>query len=203
MRKTLKIFLPMLIAVFALLQISQANVVEAATTYKDGEYTIPFTVLKADGSGSSETNDYIAQSAKLIVKDGQNYMQMTQKNASWWQNYTVGGSGVTTISDGGDTRVVQVAVANPSQLVNGNISVKATVDGKVLYEGSHDVKLKFDVSGVPVADGSTSTAAAASDNKNAAKEDNPKTGDNAPIILFAVALAASGLFLGRKFIFSK
>ena len=81
-------------------------------------------MLKADGSGSSETNTYIEQSAKLIVKDGKTIVQMTLKNASWWQSFTVGGQSVSTVSEGNDTRVVQATIANIDQLVNGNISVK-------------------------------------------------------------------------------
>lgn len=190
MKSILKLFLPLMVIALAVLPFSQAKTVEAASTFKDGEYTIPFTVLKSDGSGGSETNKFINQSAKLIVKDGKNVVQMTLKEASWWKNFTVGSSGVTTISEGNNTRVVQVAISNLNQPVNAAISV----DVPDVYAATHDVKLKFDVSNVPIANGSASGATTKA-------ETNPPTGDHTPIILFSVALVASGLVLGRKLIF--
>lgn len=181
------------------------NSVGAASTYKDGEYNVPVTVLKGDSNERSITNDYIVSPAKLIVKDGKSTIQLTLKNSSWWKSFSVSTGSITTISDSNDTRVVQFPVQNLNNPVNAKIHV---VVPDIDYDNKYDVRFKFDASGVPTSGGSAgatnneSTSGNASSSNEAGSgnaEENPPTGDDAPIVLLTIVLLASGLFLFRQY----
>src|SRR5699024_11622412 len=81
-----------------------------------------------------------------------------------------------------------------------------------LYDEKYDVRFSFDTSGIP-GEGATDDESEENDENDkgdsndekdedengvATSEDNPKTGDSAPILLFAVVLLASGFVFIRK-----
>lgn len=211
MKKISKWFMPFLLAFLFVMPFTQTSLVEAASKYKEGEYDLPFTVLKGDSDESSMTNDYLVSPAKLVVKDGKNLVQLTLKNSSWWEEFSVASGGMTVLSDENDTRVVQFEVADLDQVLNSKIHV---IVPDIDYDNKYDVRFKFDASGIPVDGGSSNsdnsqeasgekgTDKADGNEQGGAKtdgEENPPTGDDAPIFVFAFVLIGSAFFLIRRF----
>lgn len=195
MKTTFKKLAVLLVAVFSLSLFDGVQNAEAA--YADGEYTLPFTILQGNSSEKSKTNDYVVSPAKLIVKNGKYTVQMTLKNSSWWKSFTVESKPVKVISDSNDTRVVQFEVSDVNKLVKGHIHI---VVPDINYDSSYDIRLQFDTSKI----GSIAGSKAASNGNSASgekAEENPPTGDNAPIFMLAIALLASGVVLFRKLAF--
>src|SRR5690625_561955 len=214
MRKIFKFLVPVLFVLVTILPFAQSNSVEAASTYADGEYDLPFTVLKGDSDESSMTNDYLVSPAKLIVENGKNKVQLTLKNSSWWQEFTVASGSVSVLSDENDTRVVQFEVGDLDQILSSKIHV---IVPDIDYDNKYDVRFQFDTSGLTVNDaGNEDNASDETDKENGngstksetdedevstsgKAEENPPTGDNAPILLLSVVLLGSGFFLVRRF----
>ncbi|MBD8004170.1 heme uptake protein IsdC [Bacillus norwichensis] len=220
MTKFKKLVIPLLLAVFALtFNINSAS----AATYADGEYTLPFTVLKGDSDERSMTNDYLSSPGKLIVKDGKNFVQLTLKNSSWWKEFKVGSQDVTVISEGNDTRVVQFEVQDLNAITNAKIHV---IVPNIDYDNKYDIRFQFDASGIPSSGndatnneqnqntGDQNKGNAGDQNQNNSGnqnqsndnstdgskkiEKNPPTGDEAPILLLTVVLLASGFVVYRR-----
>lgn len=213
MNKLTKWIIPALLAILVLLPVSQGNEVSAASQYEDGEYELPLEVLDASGSGTSTADQYIVSPANLIVEDGKNLVQITIKESSMLKSLTVGSSTQTISEDeANDTRVEQFEVADLDQVVSGKMHVVVPeMPDFPGYDKNHDVQFKFDTSGLPggQADdeseendendkGDSNDEKDEDENGVAPSEDNPKTGDSAPILLFAVALLASGLIFVRR-----
>jgi heme-binding NEAT domain protein len=212
MSKMLKVLFSLLImlAVFP-----GSNSVEAASKYADGEYSVPFTVLKNNSNEQSVTNDYLTSPAKLVVKDGKNLIQITIKNKSWWQYFRVqnGGSfgNVTVLSEGKDTQLVQFEVQDVDKLVNAKVHI---IVPEINYDNKYGVRFNFNTANVAaIAAGNTSSTVDKTTTKTTEKstastettttkpESNPQTGDNTPIFLFVVLLLASGFFIVRRVAF--
>lgn len=192
MKSAFKKIAILFVAAFSLSLFSGIQNAEAA--YADGEYQLPFTILKADGSEKSKADDYVNKPAKLIVKNGKYTVQMTLKNSSWWKSFTVESKPVKVISDAKDARIVQFEVSDLNKLVKGHIHI---VIPDIKYDSEYDIRFQFDTSKL----GSSAGSNAASDGNSVSGEkveENPPTGDNAPIFMLAIGLLASGLLLFRK-----
>lgn len=189
MKKTFKKLAVLLIAVFSLSLFNGVQNAEAA--YADGEYTLPFTILQGNSNEQSKTNDYVVSPAKLIVKNGKYTVQMTLKNSSWWKSFTVESKPVKVISDSNDKRVVQFEVSDVNKLVKGHIHI---VVPDINYDSSYDIRLQFDTSKI----GAGKAASSGNSASGEKAEENPPTGDNAPIFMLAIALLVSGAVLFRK-----
>lgn len=209
MRKFTKIIVPFLLAILVLLPVTQADQVAAASKYEDGEYSLSFNVLKENSDDRSIAADYMKSPAKLIVKDGKNLVQITLTSASYWQDFSVSSSSVKTISDGADTRLVQFEVGDLDQIVTGSMHV---VVPDIDYDSKYNVRFQFDTSNLPGASGSDDEKTEEENGEDKSTEDgtavgekgpeeNPPTGDSAPILLLTVVLLASGLMLVRKVAF--
>lgn len=215
MNKKMRFFLPFLIIILTVVSMAQATPVEGASKYADGEHNLPFTVLKDSSDEASMTNDYLTSPAKLVVKDGKNYVQVSLKNSSWWQYFKVQSGGnyvdVTVLSEGNDTELVQFEVQDLDQLLNAKVHV---IVPDINYDNKYDIRFKFDTSSlsVNVADeASNTTEKSVEDEKETSSdiqesgkpepEKNPKTSDNAPILLLSLALLASGFIVVRKVAF--
>lgn len=208
MSNKIKALLSCLVIIVGLLSFQPALPTDAASTYKDGEYSLPFTVLKGDSDERSMTNDYLVSPAKLIVKDGKNTVQLTLKNSSWWKSFSVSSGGISVISDSNDTRVVQFNVQDLNQLLSGNIHV---VVPDIDYDNKYTVRFKFDASGIPSAGGTQSNGETGSDDNGQQNEgnstagvntaeENPPTGDRTPVLLLGIILLGSGVFLARQIV---
>src|SRR5690625_4514227 len=209
MRKFTKIIVPFLLAILVLLPVTQADQVAAASKYEEGEYTLPFSVLKENSNETSIAADYMKSPAKLIVKDGKNLVQVTLTHKSYWQSFSVSSSSVETITDGADTRLVQFEVGDLDQLVTANMHI---IVEDIDYDSKYNVRLQFDTSNLPGASSSADEKTGEENGEDESTEDdtavgekgpeeNPPTGDNAPILLLTVVLLASGLMLVRKVAF--
>ena len=212
MRKLTKFFIPVLLAILVFLPVTQADQVAAASKYEEGEYDLSFNVLKSGSSETSAAAEYLS-SAKLIVKDGKNTVQMNVSNSSMLKSLTVDGATANTVSsdEAKDTRVVQFTASNLDGNLKGTMHV--VVPAEVLppngYDEEYNVQFSFNTADIPT----QSSGGGAGDEKEDEKQDekttsevgekspeeNPPTGDNAPILLFSVVLLASGLVLVRKF----
>ena len=205
MRKLTKFFIPVLLAVLVLLPVTQADQVAAASKYEEGEYALPFNVLKENSDETSIAADYMDSPAQLIVKDGKNLVQVKLTNKSYWQSFSVSSSNVETITDGADTRLVQFEVGDLDQLVTANMHI---IVEDIDYDSKYNVRLQFDTSNIPGASGAVDeeikeekTEDDATPTGEKGPEENPPTSDNAPILLLTVALLASGFVLVRKVAF--
>src|SRR5690625_5224345 len=217
MRKLTKFFIPVLLAILVFLPVTQADQVVAASKYEEGEYDLSFNVLKSGSSETSAAAEYLS-SAKLIVKDGTNTVQMNVSNSSMLKSLTVDGATANTVSsdEAKDTRVVQFTASNLDGNLNGTMHV--VVPAEVLppngYDEEYNVQFSFNTADIPT----QSSGGGAGDEKEdeseadnseteedgngvVPSEDNPKTGDSAPILLFTIVLLASGFVLIRKVAF--
>lgn len=207
MNQAKKWFIPFIIFIIALFANPTIHLVSAASNYEEGEYSIPFTVLKGDSSETSMTNDYLQSPGKLIVKNNKNIIQLTLKNKSWWQYFKVNGVDVTVVSENNaaDTSVVQFEVQDLTNIVPAKIHV---IVPDINYDNKYDIRFQFDASNIPTAKKITtsSTEENGTTNVNDTKdkqdktvqptvEKNPPTSDESPIILFSLMLIVSSGFV--------
>lgn len=125
----------------------------AATSYADGEYSVPFNVLKDTGSEPSATAEYVVSPAKLIVQNGKMHVIMTLNNSSWWQYFRVNGAEVQVVSEdkANDKRVVKFEVKDLTQLVGAKIHIIVTGIPGFTYDNKYDIRFKFNSSTIPLA----------------------------------------------------
>ncbi|WP_438311939.1 NEAT domain-containing protein [Sporosarcina sp. FA9] len=129
----------------------------AASTYADGEYSIPFSVLKDTGNELSATAEYVVSPAKLVVQNGKPHIIMTLNNSSWWQYFKVQSGGgfadvqVLSEDSANDKRIVKFSVTDVEQLVNAKIHVVVTGIPGFTYDNKYDIRFKFSSSGIPAA----------------------------------------------------
>ena len=125
----------------------------AASPYADGEYTVPFSVLKDTGSELSATAEYVVSPAKLIVQNGKMHVVMTLNNSSWWQYFRVNGAEVQVVSEdtANDKRVVKFEVKDITQLVGAKIHIIVTGIPGFTYDNKYDIRFKFNSSNIPLA----------------------------------------------------
>lgn len=125
----------------------------AAATFADGEYTIPFTVLKDTSNEQSTTADYMVSPAKVQLAGDKATVTVTLKNSSWWQYFKVqnggGFSDVQVVSDSGDTRVVRFAVSDLTKPVNAKIHIIVTGIPGFDYDNKYDIRFNFNTSSLP------------------------------------------------------
>ncbi len=125
----------------------------AASPYADGEYTVPFSVLKDTGSEPSATAEYVVSPAKLIVQNGKMHVVMTLNNSSWWQYFKVNSADVQVLSEDtvNDKRVVKFEVKDVDQLVSAKIHVIVTGIPGFSYDNKYDIRFKFNSKSIPLA----------------------------------------------------
>lgn len=129
----------------------------ASTTYADGEYSVPFSVLKDTGNELSATAEYVVSPAKLVVQNGKPHIIMTLNNSSWWQYFKVQAGGgfadvqVLSEDSANDKRVVKFAVTDVEQLIKAKIHVIVTGIPGFTYDNKYDIRFKFSSSGIPAA----------------------------------------------------
>lgn len=198
MKKMMKFFVPMLVAILALLPITQADQVVAASTFEDGEYNLSLNVL-SEGGGESVAADYLSNNATLSVKDGQSTLRMHIKSeADMVQAAKIGGTNGTK---SGSTLTFNNVTMQESMGGSIHVVVPAEQLPPNGYDKNHPVTYQFpDLSKVPTKGGAVDDDT--EDNDSAAgtpaPEENPPTGDHAPILFLTVVLLASGIMLVRK-----
>lgn len=216
MKKTLI----MLIGIFMLSLfhvISPAHIVKAAT-FENGTYDVSMELKESGSNNASIAAGYFSNSAKLIVKNGVNYIQITATEGDWIKSISGPKGGATVISESGKTRTVQFEAGDVSSPVNlkMHVVVPEEVAG-MKYDHNHSVRAVFNTSNVPTASAvqaqsepkaevktepTTEPKAGAGDKttaetgtqevkaENTAVE-NPKTGDTSSIWLYMTLLIGS------------
>jgi heme-binding NEAT domain protein len=125
----------------------------AAATFADGEYTVPFTVLKDNSNEQSTTADYMVSPAKVQLANDKATVTVTLKNSSWWQYFKVQNGGsfsdVQVVSESGDQRVVRFMVSDLKKPVNAKIHVIVTGIPGFEYDNKYDIRFSFNTSSIP------------------------------------------------------
>ncbi|MFJ7936657.1 NEAT domain-containing protein [Sporosarcina sp. NPDC096371] len=141
----------MLLMVWMTLPLFAPGKALAATPYQDGEYTLPFSVLKDTGNEPSATAEYVVSPAKLIVQNGKMHVVMTLNNSSWWQYFKVQSADVQVVSEdkANDKRVVKFAVSDLDQMVSAKIHIIVTGIPGFDYDNKYDIRFKFNGANIP------------------------------------------------------
>ncbi|MHA6258531.1 NEAT domain-containing protein [Sporosarcina sp. CAU 1771] len=151
MRKKAITSLGILFFVMTLFSIVSPQQASANSKFADGEYTIPFTVLKGNSNEQSATAEYVVSPAKVIIQNGNTHVVMTLNNSSWWQYFKVNSSDVQVLSENGDKRVVKFPIQDVEQLVNAKIHIIVTGIPGFNYDNKYDIRFKFNSSNIPLA----------------------------------------------------
>lgn len=190
-----------------LLVFGTLSVDSVSAALADGTYSIEnYQVLKADSNAASIANGYFLKPAKLIVEDGTNYVQLTIKESNMVQSLTGPyGKAVVVSEDKAKQHItVKFKVEDISKAVT--VGMHIIVDAEeIQYDTTHKARLVFDE---PTSTGTTNTntnTAPSNEPTNQDKEtsgtvENPKTGDEMPIVLFSLLLIGSGMMVARKFV---
>ncbi|WP_336824508.1 NEAT domain-containing protein [Sporosarcina sp. USHLN248] len=124
-----------------------------AATFADGEYSVPFTVLKDNSNEQSTTADYMVSPAKVQLVNDKATVTVTLKNSSWWQYFKVQNGGsfsdVQVVSESGDTRVVRFTVSDLTKVVNAKIHIIVTGIPGFDYDNKYDIRFNFNTSSIP------------------------------------------------------
>lgn len=157
MRKNTIVTMTILFALFMILPVLAPEKAAAASKFADGEYSVPFTVLKDTGNEQSTTAEYMVSPAKVIVQNDKIFAVVTLNNSSWWQYFKVqtggGFADVQVLSNdtANDKRVVKFEVKDIEQLVNAKIHVIVTGIPGFTYDNKYDIRFKFNSSSIPLA----------------------------------------------------
>lgn len=197
MKNKALIFLALCSMVLTLVFLPAGNA--SAATFADGTYDVPFELKEAGSNNTSIADGYFSKPAKLIVKNGVNYVQLTVSSSDYVKSISGPNGGATVISDGGDTRTVQLQISDLSNPVT--LSMHVVVPEEVAgmpYDHNHTVRAEFDVSGV--ATGTSGSNENANQGGTDDVVENPQTGDTSSIGLYVTLLLASiGVFALYRF----
>ncbi|MED1444374.1 NEAT domain-containing protein [Bacillus pacificus] len=117
----------------------------------DGQYDIPFKVLKDKTNELSKMHDYTVHPAKLIVKDGKKYIEMTLKNSAWITKFQTENNGlfadakIVSEDKNANTRVVQFEVSDLFAKLNAKVKVDIN---EMNYHHFYDVQIQFDTNNI-------------------------------------------------------
>ena len=171
-----------------------------AATLADGEYSISYSVLRADSDSASMADGYFQKPAKLIVEDGSHKVQVGISTSAITE-FKVGGQNVTEISNNGESSVVQFNVSSLQNPTNGEIHVIVEDQN---YDHWYTIRFDFDESSAKAlssqsttttseTSNSTSETAASSTEQETTtdKVENPRTSDQSEITVYTVLMVIS------------
>lgn len=177
-----------------------------AASFKNGTYDVSYEIKEAGGSSTSIADGYFLKPAKITIENGTYYAQFTVKNAEWIKSVSgpYGAATVVSTDKANDRKVLKLRVSDISSPVD--LSMHIVVPEEVAgmeYDNNHKAKAVFNTSDIPTGSNDSSGTNDSTTNTSVTPEQNPKTGDEAPIIIFALLFVGAGLFLVRKVAFSK
>ncbi|EOO68613.1 cell surface protein, partial [Bacillus cereus VD021] len=117
-----------------------------SNTIKDGEYSIPFKVLKDQTDEESKMNTYMVNPGVLKVENGKKKAIVTLKNSSLIKNFQTEKDGafadakVVSEDKEKDTRVVEFEVDDLSKKLNTKVFIEVASQS---YKQTHNVQLLF------------------------------------------------------------
>lgn len=151
LRKTWATFL-IVCLLLGTLQLSYASA-SSTKQFADGEYSIPFKILKDNTDESSVMYNYVdTNSGKLIVEDGKTYVSITLKQSKeitgFKTEYNGNLSDALTVSEDttSNTRTIKFEVEDVTGPLNGWVKIDWPA---VNYHHEYDVDLTFDTTNVP------------------------------------------------------
>ncbi|MEH7058834.1 NEAT domain-containing protein, partial [Bacillus wiedmannii] len=130
---------------------NQPKVIVDPKNLVDGQYDIPFKVLKDKTNELSKMHDYTVHPAKLIVKDGKKYIEMTLKNSAWITKFQTENNSlfadakVVSEDKNANTRVVQFEVSDLFAKLNAKVKVDIN---EMNYHHFYDVQIQFDTNNI-------------------------------------------------------
>jgi len=177
-----------------------APVDTALAQFADGTYDVPYEMKEANSENTSIADGYFQKPAKVTVSGDNATVQFTVTSADMVQSISVPGSSVEVVSEGDDTRTYKFTTSvdklkQPITMGMHIIVPEGTPGLEQGYDREHQARAVFDVSSIS---GGGSTPP---DNSNKEENaENPKTGDDTPILLYTILLigAGGGLILVRK-----
>jgi|SRR5690625_1905541 len=167
--------------------------------FADGTYDVNYEMKEANSDNTSIADGYFGKPAKVTVKDGTYTVQITLSGAEMIESLSAPSGPVNVISDSGDTRIVSFTTNTLSEPISMDMHINVPDQPAMPggYSQDHTARAVFDTSGIPAAgSGGEST----DEGETPAAEDNPPTGDNSQITLYALLLvgSAGALFIVRK-----
>ncbi|MDR4260679.1 cell surface protein, partial [Bacillus pacificus] len=118
-----------------------------SNTIADGEYSIPFKVLKDQTDEESKMNTYMVNPGVLKVENGKKKATVTLKSSSLIKNFQTEKNGafvdakVVSEDKAKDTRVVEFEVNDLSKKLNTKVFIEMASRN---YKQTHDVQLLFE-----------------------------------------------------------
>lgn len=152
------IVIPLLFLSLMVLSSQVPPIVQAVQTYVDGEYAVPFEVLKDNSNEVSATSDYMISPAKIVIENGKMNAIVTLKNSSWWQYFKVQSFpsssflDVTIINEDEEEglRTVSFEVGDIKLPLQAQIHIIVTGIPGFNYDNKYDIQLQFDDSKITV-----------------------------------------------------
>ena len=173
----------------------------------DGTYSVNYQILQAENDSVSMANDYFEKPATLFVENGVKYIQFTINHSEWIKELQApqGGSfvDVNVISENqdADKRVVKFKVEED---LSKPLEMKMHVlieSMNPVYDHKYTVRYDFDIDNkqavTKTTDKEDKNVAGATGNKSGEKEENPRTADSTPIMMFVGLLLVSSLVILR------
>lgn len=179
----------------------------SAASFQNGTYDVPYEIKDAGGASTSIADGYFLKPAKVTVENGKYYAQFSVKNAEWIKSVSGPYGAATVVSEdkANDRKVLKLQVSDISSPVDLSMHIVVPEDvAGMEYDNNHKAKAVFNTSGIPTGSSTTSDSSGTSDASGKAPttppEDNPKTSDEAPIILFALLFVGAGVLLVRRMV---
>ncbi len=118
----------------------------------DGEYSIAYTILKADADKTSVMQDYVIAPGKIEVVNGKVTAFITLKQSKEITELKFNGEPVKVESEDktANTRVVSFPVAELDKIANGWVKI---VWPAVNYNNEYDIRISFDVKSIKALEG--------------------------------------------------
>ena len=197
----MKFRFPLVMVLAALILILIAAPVSAQIA--DGTYHVHYEMKEKSSDNTSIADGYFQSPATLTVENGVQTITLTVTGSNYIQSLNAPSGPVTVVSENeaNETRTVKFRVdGDLSQPINMGMHIIVPD----LYDQTHTARMVINTSGLPEAGSNTSTEANTSGEAVASGEgevvENPKTGENSSIALYAALLVASiiGLVAIRK-----
>lgn len=168
----------------------------------DGTYQVNYQVKHASNDNASIADGYFTKPASVTVANGVSTVTITLTGADMIKSLSGPSGPVTVVSEdtASNTRVVKFTANNLAQAQ----TMKMKISVPDLYDQEHSARLVFNTSDLPQAGATGSSNTNSGTNATAAGGEvveNPKTGENSSIALYAALMVASviGLVAIRKF----